>query len=117
MDQDRWPWIEAIGREFAASSEPLIIGCSALKRSYRDKIRHHAGAVVSFIHLTGRREVLDRRMRERKTHFMPVTLLDSQLATLEPPGSDEESISIDIDQPIDDIIAQAARYLGGQHID
>ena len=90
-DQDRWPWLEAIGREFAKSPEPLIIGCSALKRSYRDMIRHHAGA--------------------RKHHFMPPALLDSQFAALEPPAPDEDSISIDIDQPLEVIIAQAAQHL------
>jgi gluconokinase len=110
-DQDRWPWLEAIGREFAKSHEPLIIGCSALKRSYRDRIRHHAGAMVTFIHLTGTREVIGKRMQARKDHFMPPALLDSQFAALEPPTADEDSISIDIDQPLEVIIARAAEYL------
>lgn len=116
-DADRWPWLEAIGTEFAQSPEPLVIGCSALKRSYRDRIRHHAGAPVCFIHLTGSREVISQRMRERRNHFMPSTLLDSQFATLEPPGADEESIAIDIDRPLDAIVALAARYLEGQDND
>lgn len=116
-DSDRWPWLEAIGREFAQSTEPLIIGCSALKCSYRDKIRHHAGAPVCFIHLTGSREVIGQRMRNRRDHFMPPALLDSQFEALEPPGSDEESIAIDIDQPLDAIVALAARYLKGQDHD
>lgn len=116
-DADRWPWLEAIGTEFAQSPEPLVIGCSALKRSYRDRIRHHAGAPVCFIHLTGSREVIGQRMRDRKDHFMPPALLDSQFATLEPPGADEESIAIDIDQPLEIIIALAARYLEGREND
>ena len=116
-DADRWPWLEAIGNEFARSPEPLVIGCSALKRSYRDKIRHHAGAPVSFIHLTGSREVIGQRMQSRRNHFMPPTLLDSQFAALEPPGADEESIAIDIDQPLDASVALAARYLEGQDHD
>jgi gluconokinase len=110
-DQDRWPWLEAIGREFANSPEPLIIGCSALKRSYRDKIRDHAGAMVTFIHLTGTREIISKRMQARKHHFMPPSLLDSQFAALEPPAIDETSISIDIDQPLEAIIKQAAHHL------
>jgi gluconokinase len=110
-DQDRWPWLEAIGREFAKSPEPLIIGCSALKRSYRDMIRHHAGAMVTFIHLTGTREIISKRMQARRDHFMPPALLDSQFAALEPPTADEDSISIDIDQPLEAIIAQAAQHL------
>jgi len=110
-DEDRWPWLEAIGREFAKSPEPLIIGCSALKRSYRDKISHHAGAMVTFIHLTGTREIISNRMQARKDHFMPPTLLDSQFAALEPPATDENSISIDIDQPLEAIIARSAQHL------
>jgi gluconokinase len=116
-DADRWPWLEAIGHEFAQSTEPLVIGCSALKRSYRDKIRHHAGAPVCFIHLTGSREVIGQRMQNRRDHFMPPTLLDSQFATLEPPGTDEESTAIDIDQPLYAIVTRAARYLGEQDDD
>lgn len=116
-DADRWPWLEAIGQEFARSTEPLAIGCSALKRSYRDRIRDHAGAPVCFIHLTGSREVIGQRMRNRKNHFMPPALLDSQFATLEPPGADEGSIAIDIDQPLEIIIALAARYLEGREND
>lgn len=115
-DEDRWPWLEAIGREFAQSREPLIIGCSALKRSYRDKIRHHAGAMVTFIHLTGTRDTISKRMQARKNHFMPLTLLDSQFAALEPLEADEDSVSVDIDQSLEAIIAQAARHLEGDHI-
>lgn len=111
-DADRWPWLEAIGTEFAHSPDPLVIGCSALKRSYRDKIRHHAGAPVRFIHLSGSREIISQRMRNRRDHFMPPALLDSQFAALQPPGADEESIDIDIDQPLDAIVARAAGYLG-----
>lgn len=112
-DEDRWPWLEAIGRELARSPVPLMIGCSALKRSYRDSIRHYAGAAVSFVHLTGSREIIRQRMQQRKNHFMPLKLLDSQFAALEPPGIDEQSISIGIDQPLDAIVAQAARHMAG----
>lgn len=115
-DEDRWPWLELIGREFAKGPAPLIIGCSALRRIYRDMIRHHAGAMVSFIHLTGTREIIASRMQARQDHFMPPVLLDSQFATLEPPAADELSLSIDIDQPLEAIIAQAARHLEGETI-
>lgn len=113
-DEDRWPWLELIGREFANSPAPLIIGCSALKRGYRDMIRHHAGAMVSFIHLSGSRKIIARRMQARKDHFMPPALLDSQFAALEPLAADEDSVSIDIDQPLEAIIAQATRHLEGK---
>ena len=72
-----------------------MIACSALKRAYRDRIRRVAGD-VTFIHLTGPRDVIADRMAARKGHFMPVSLLDSQLATLEPPTFGEHSIAADI---------------------
>ena len=83
-----------------------VIACSALKRSYRERIL--AGAPNTFfIHLDGSREILAQRLGNRTGHFMPATLLDSQLATLEPIGSDEPGAVIDIDQPISLIIALA----------
>ncbi len=112
-DDDRWPWLEAVGRRFAGSPGPLVIGCSALKRAYRDHIIRYAGGPVAFIHLAGTRDEIGRRMKNRSGHFMPVALLDSQFATLEPPGDDENAISIDINQPLETIVAAAAEFLGG----
>ncbi len=111
-DNDRLPWLEAVGRAFASSETPLIIGCSALKRAYRDVIGKIAQEGVTFIHLTGSREIIAERMAKRTRHFMPLTLLDSQFATLESPGDDEDAIVIDIDQPIDVIVQSAASQLG-----
>ncbi|MEM9550504.1 MAG: gluconokinase, GntK/IdnK-type [Pseudomonadota bacterium] len=103
-DADRAPWLERIGRLLAEAQDSCIVGCSALKRTYRDMIRAGARAPVSFLFLSGSREVLLQRMTTRPGHFMPVSLLDSQLQTLEPPQSDERAITVDIDQPLEQLV-------------
>ena len=102
-DDDRWPWLKRIGEELAPGN--MIVGCSSLKRIYRDRIREFAQAPVQFIHLTGSRDLILERMAARTGHYMPVSLLDSQFATLETPTPDESVISVDIDQPLEDIVA------------
>ena len=104
-DADRWPWLDKIGRCLTLADETALIGCSALKRIYRDRIRQVVGAPVSFIHLAGSRETIQRRLQARRDHFMPPALLDSQFAALEPPGADERAITVDIDQPLDQVVA------------
>ena len=103
-DADRAPWLVKIGQRLAEVDGPVVIGCSALKRVYRDVIRERTGEPVCFLHLEGSREVLFKRMSNRPGHFMPVSLLGSQLATLEPPEPDEIAISVDIDQPFDQLV-------------
>jgi len=96
-DRDRWPWLAAVGDALAvASGTGLVIACSALKRSYRDAIRDRAPETV-FAYLHGDRELLAERLGMRVGHFMPGSLLDSQLATLEVPG-DDEGVTVSIDQ-------------------
>lgn len=95
-DADRWPWLEKVGFAFRDAEHPLIIGCSALKRVYRDAIIGAAGGQVCFVHLAGSRALIEQRMAGRQGHFMPVSLLDSQFAALEPPGADEMSVTADI---------------------
>ena len=104
-DDDRWPWLDLVSKALAESgSTGTVIACSALKRSYRERIL--AGAPNTFfVHLDGSREILEHRLGSRTGHFMPATLLDSQLATLEPLAGDEPGAVIDIDQPISQIIA------------
>ena len=109
-DTDRWPWLDLVAAELARSA-PLMIGCSALKRAYRDRIRAGAGGPVLFIHLSGSRAVIEARMAARKNHFMPASLLDSQFAALEPPGTDEPHLTIDIDQPLAAIVARLRQSL------
>ena len=108
-DADRWPWLDRVAGVLATEA-PVIVGCSALRRAYRDRIRAGAGGAVQFVHLAGSREVILARMAVRKGHYMPTSLLDSQFATLEVPGP-EEALTVDIDQPLDAIIAAAAEGL------
>lgn len=99
-DADRQGWLQALAQRLAdarAQGRGLVLSCSALKRSYRDILRTGAPD-VRFIHLHGARELLTARMHDRPGHYMPPSLLDSQLATLELPGVDEEALSFDIAQ-------------------
>jgi gluconokinase len=95
-DEDRWPWLDAIAawiKDKTQRGEPGIVTCSALKRSYRDRLR---GPNVIFVFLNGSRAVIEARMASRKHHFMPIALLDSQLAALEPPGTDENVLAVNL---------------------
>ncbi|MVA69800.1 gluconokinase [Agrobacterium vitis] len=111
-DEDRWPWLDAVGTRLAGEQGVTIIGCSALKRAYRDRIREKACGSVRFIHLAGSHAVIARRVAERPGHFMPASLLDSQFAALEPPGADEQAVTVDIDQPLDSLVAAIVSAIG-----
>ena len=103
-DDDRYPWLEAIGEWLAARCrDGGVMSCSALKRKYRDQLRRHCPD-VTFLHLAGSPEMIGRRQASRPGHFMPATLLASQFETLEPLAADERGVSIDVDQDIDSII-------------
>jgi carbohydrate kinase (thermoresistant glucokinase family) len=93
-DNDRWPWLDRVG-EVLAGPKGAIVACSALKQVYRDRIRAAAPGTV-FVHLDGSREQLWERISARQNHFMPASLLDSQLAILEPLGSDENGVTLRI---------------------
>lgn len=111
-DADRWPWLRLIAAWIdrrAAAGEPGIVTCSALRRAYRDLLRRD---FVHFVHLTGDRELLARRMLERKGHFMPPALLDSQLAALEAPAADERAIAIDVALAPEAQVAKILAWLG-----
>jgi gluconokinase len=114
-DQDRWPWLERIGRRLADEAQwprGVVIACSALRRAYRDRIR--AGAPgVRFVFLDGPAEVIRSRMAGRSGHYMPESLLASQLQTLEAPGPDETDVlRLGIELPVQAVIAEAVRALG-----
>jgi len=110
-DEDRWPWLRLVGAALAASPDGTVVACSALRRAYRDLLRSFAPD-LQIVHLVGTREELAARMRHREGHFMPVALLDTQLATLEPLGADEAGVEIDAMRPPDDIVASALSTLG-----
>lgn len=94
-DDDRWPWLQRVAEWIdtcAVAGTPGIITCSALKRSYRDVLRRDN---VVFVFLSGSRELIGQRLLARTDHYMPPSLLESQIATLEPPGPDEQVLRID----------------------
>lgn len=109
-DADRAPWLRAVGRKLAEQDGDVAIGCSALKRAYRDTIRHEAGQ-VHFVHLHAPKPVLAKRVAERAGHFMPPSLLDSQYAALEDLWDDELGCVVDIDQPFEGVVQDAAAYV------
>ena len=106
-DEDRQTWLHAIGQRLRQANERgvgVVVSCSALKRAYRNVLRSEAGQ-VQFVFLLGKRELIETRLRDRQGHFMPVTLLDSQLTTLEEPATDENIWVVDINQAPEGIVA------------
>ena len=116
-DADRADWLAAIAARLGqaqAAGRGLVVSCSALKRAYRDLLRA-ACPGLRLIYLHGPTELLRLRLQTRQGHYMPPALLDSQLATLEPPGSDEAVISIDI-SPSSHVVAATALQLLQEHV-
>lgn len=106
-DADREPWLDAIGA-WAGERERSggVVSCSALKRAYRDRLRAAAPGVF-FVHLTGDRSLIAQRMEQRRDHFMPPALLDSQFATLEPLQPDEEGTAVQVCEDPDTVTRRA----------
>lgn len=113
-DEDRWPWLEIVGDVLAKAQDSTIVGCSALKRRYRDRIRAATPDAV-FIYLDGDRDLIAKRMGARDGHFMPLSLLDSQFAALERLAQDEAHVSVGIDATPDQIVADIANALAASH--
>jgi gluconokinase len=112
-DEDRWPWLRAIAREIdaiRARGQSAIVASSALKRAYRD-ILIGGRPDVKLVYLKGSKDLIGKRMSERKGHFMPPALLDSQFATLEEPDEDEHPIVVSIALPPDAIVDEVVRKL------
>lgn len=113
-DNDRAPWLKALAAEIArdeAAGRPSVVGCSALKRAYRDILRSGAPC-VRFVHVDGDRAVLTERLSHRAGHFFPARLLDSQLAALELLGPDEDGVVVDVALPTGEQVDLAIRGLG-----
>lgn len=102
-DDDRYRWLKACGQWLAQHTDGGVLSCSALKRRYRDQLRSHCPR-VEFLHLTGSPEVIGRRQASRPGHFMPATLLQSQFAALEPLGTDEHGLALDVGENVESII-------------
>lgn len=110
-DDDRIPWLREVGRVLEDTApEGVVVACSALKRAYRDLIRSEAPGAV-FAELDGSRELLATRMAARPGHFMPVSLLDSQLATLQPLQDDERGMRLDVARPPHELVDAIAAAL------
>ncbi|MFE9629893.1 gluconokinase [Streptomyces sp. NPDC006463] len=111
-DADRWPWLDAVG-EWIRGRAGLgggVVSASSLKRAYRERLRAAAPGAV-FVHLTGERPLIERRMADRTGHFMPATLLDSQFATLEPLQEDEAGVVVDVSGSPEEIAERALAAL------
>ncbi len=111
-DEDRRPWLDAVASWITAHTavgKPGVITCSALKRSYRDRLR---GEHVIFVHLTGTKAQIAQRLTTRLDHYMPASLLDSQLEALEAPGADENVLAVDVGRSPDEEVAEILRRLG-----
>ena len=112
-DQDRAPWLLALAdelRKSEARGENSILGCSSLKRAYRDILRSGAPN-VRFLHVHGDRSLLEERLSHRAGHFFPAKLLDSQLATLEPLAADEDGVVTDLALSVPEQVIDAVKKL------
>jgi len=113
-DEDRWPWLEAIGRwidERRAAHEPGVVSCSALKRAYRDLLRRDRPE-VHVAYLDGDRDTIAKRLIARHGHFFLATMLDSQFADLEPPMPDEQVLDVPIEGTPPDVVRRIVDGLG-----
>ena len=108
-DEDRWPWINAVGNALARAD--TVVACSALRRIYRERISRAAGRPVLYLFLRGDKATIQSRMSRRQGHYMPISLLDSQIATLEEPGPEEQAIAIDILKSPEAIVGMFEQWL------
>ncbi|MEV5646886.1 gluconokinase [Nocardia sp. NPDC052254] len=115
-DADREPWLASVGRwlhDRESRGSGGVLACSALKRRYRDVLRAAAPDTV-FLLLVAERELLTRRMSHRHGHYMPVSLIESQLAALEPLDESERGLTLRADRPPELLTDQAAAFLGAR---
>ncbi len=111
VDADRWPWLDAIGAWLdQRGGAGGVVTCSALKRSYRQRLLATRPG-VRLLYLHGDPALVMARQAARENHFMPASLMASQYATLEPPGPDEAAIAMEVDDDPAAIIAAALKHL------
>ncbi|QIG41346.1 gluconokinase [Microbacterium sp. 4R-513] len=113
-DEDRWPWLTrvAIRVRDEGQAGPVVVACSALRRVYRDMLVRDSGLELVFVHVHGSDEELAERIGQRTVHFMPTSMLASQLATLERLDVDEHGIVIPLVMPIEKAADAAMEFLG-----
>ena len=115
-DADRWPWLDRLGRALAVAAQAegrAVATCSALKRAYRERLAAAVGGATRFVLLDNDRDILARRLAARPGHYMPASLIDSQLATLERPGPDEPVLTLGSNTPPERLCAAAKAWLDG----
>jgi gluconokinase len=113
-DADRWPWLDRLGagiHDAALKDGLAVAACSALKRSYRERLTMATGVPTAFILPDVERDELVRRMNNRPGHYMPASLLDSQLATLERPEPGEPVLRLDGTRPLDQLCEKSLAWL------
>lgn len=113
-DADRWPWLDRLGEVLGRTAREkggAVAACSALKRIYRDYLRAAAAMPLRLVCLVGSRELIAGRMAARTGHYMPLGLLDSQLAILELPASDEDALLLDLRETAGELIEHAVTHL------
>ncbi len=113
-DADRWPWLDRLGHAIATdvtANGSVVAACSALRRTYRDRLRQASGSPVDFVLMNAGPDELLRRLTARKDHYMPPSLLTSQLDTLERPEPDERAIALDARLPTAQLRAQVLAWL------
>ena len=112
-DQLREGWLDAIGEriaDLAGSGQSVVAACSALKRRYRERLRGFRRDIV-FVYLEIDPATAKRRVAARKGHFMPASLVESQFAILEPPGADEQALTVDATLPVAKVVTAVASLL------
>jgi gluconokinase len=109
QDDDRWPWLNALGAAVCAreAGSGAIVACSALKRGYRDRLRTLIGDPLLFVWLQIPPHLLAERLRHRQGHYMPPTLLESQLDAFEPLDPDERAIELTADESMTTSVASS----------
>ena len=116
-DDDRRDWLRALSDELGAAARAgraVVLSCSALKRSYRDTLRAQA-TDLALVYLRGTPQLLAQRMAGRQGHYMPPSLLASQLATLEPPQDDEHALTLDVAHDPQQLVHETLAWLGRSH--
>ncbi|POO57123.1 gluconokinase [Agrobacterium rosae] len=112
-DDDRWPWLDLVGAELhkGYKADGIVVSCSALKKTYRDRLRDACGGPLAFVYLEGSEALLTERMGARTGHFMPLSLLQTQLATLEVPTGEPGVVTVSIDATPEEITENALKGL------
>ncbi|WP_394552027.1 gluconokinase [Agromyces sp. MMS24-JH15] len=113
-DEDRWPWLARVAaraRDERVEGRAVVVSCSALKRSYREFLTRVSGTELAFVHVHGTESQLAERIGARAGHFMPASMLTSQLATLEPLSADEHGFVVALELPVVDAVDRTLDYL------